>query len=502
MTIIFKNVGFEWPNGNSVFHNLNLNFESQLYGLVGPNGIGKTTLGRLLSGELHPTEGLIEAGQEKISYFEQSEIPSSRSLLEYLSDTAVFEEPLLLSFLRNLDFEQSCSSLSGGEWARVRLVKAAGSGASFIVLDEPTNHMDEEGREAIHDFLNFYHGGVLVISHDRRLLERVDKMLELSVHGVAQFSGGWSEYVQWRNKERETLFNNLEQARKKRRESELKRREMMEKQEKRNREGKRKASKGGAPKIILGGLKRAAQGTLGKIDQTTNERLESAVGEAWQAYQELKIDPVMFARMPQVHLPQGKLVLQAQDFNFRFAAAEKDLWKEDLNFSYQGPVRVSIQGANGSGKSTLLNLMNGYELPGEARGKLALGAVDVGFLDQRYSLLDQEKSILKNIQNSSELNEVELRNFLAMFLFPGDRVWQKVSELSGGEKLRVALAKVLLSTPPVNVLILDEPTNNLDMSNIEFLENLLKQYQGALIIVSHDQEFLEKLRTDAISLKS
>lgn len=498
MTIIFKNVGFEWPNGKSIFTRLNLSLESNTYGLVGPNGIGKTTLARLLSGELFPTEGEILSGKESVYYFEQDEGPENISIMEYLASASVFEEPLYLSFLKDLPFDQQCSSLSGGEWSRVRLVKAAGSGASFIILDEPTNHMDQEGRKAVHDFVEFYSGGILIISHDRELLEKVDQVLELSSHGLSLYSGRWSDYLEWRDIERESLQHDLEIAKKKRIASELERREKLGKQSKRQREGKKRAKKGGMPRIILGGMKRRAQATMGKLDKSTTEKLDGAVKEAWEAYQKLKVDPVMFAELPQINLPHGKLVMEADKFNFRFKGAEKNLWKENLNFLAKGACRVGILGSNGSGKSTLLQLMNGKDLEGETTGTLTLGAVEARFLDQDYSLLDKEKSIMENVQKKSDMNDVELRNFLAMFLFPGEAVYQKVSQLSGGEKLRAALAGVLLASPPANVLILDEPTNNLDIPNIEFLESLLREYQGALIVVSHDKEFVDNLELDQI----
>lgn len=498
MTIVFKNVGFEWPNGNSVFNQLNFSLEQKIYGLVGPNGVGKTTLARMLYGELGPTEGSILRNSLVVHYFEQDQAAPDISIAEYLADTSAFEDPFLLSFMKDLSFEQVCSSLSGGEWARVRLVKVAASGATFIILDEPTNHMDEEGRQSIHDFLSFYTGGVLIISHDRELLEKVDKILELSLHGLSVFSGGWSDYVLWRNRERESLQHDLELAKKKRAQSELERREKLEKQEKRQREGKKKALRGGAPKIILGGLKRRAQNTMGKLDKSSMNKMNEAVGEAWDAFQRLKVDPIMFAQLPEVYLPQGKLLLEAREFNFCFEGAEKSLWKNDLNFAFNGPVRLAVKGMNGSGKSTLLQLLNNRKISGNMTGKLTLGSVNVGFLDQDYSLLNFETSILSNIQDSSSIGEKELRNFLAMFLFTGEKVHQKIGELSGGERLRAALAKVLLAEPPSNVLILDEPTNNLDMGNIEFLESLLRQYKGALIIVSHDKEFLNEIQLDHI----
>lgn len=497
MTIVFNNVGFEWPDGQQIFKSINFSLESKIYGLIGPNGVGKTTLANLLLGELDPTSGTIAKGSEIVHIFQQKETPPDISIAEYLMETNAFEESLLLSFLKNLSLEQSCSSLSGGEWARVRLVKTAAAGASFIILDEPTNHMDREGREVIQEFLNFFTGGVLIISHDREILERVDRIIELSNQGLSIFTGGWGEYSVWRERERDKLGHDLEEAKKRRTSSIEERQEKIEKQQKRQAQGRKLGLSGSLPRILVGGRKRRAQQTMGDIDKNTMERLNEAVNDAWDAYQKLKIDPVMFANLPQVEIPQGKLIAEAQDFNFHFEGQE-DLWSNDLSFAFHGPARVAITGANGSGKSTLLQLFLGKTLSGEARGSLSFGSVIVGLIDQNYSVLNHEESVFDNVRAVTQISDKDLRNALAMFLFQGERVSQKVSELSGGEKLRASLAKVLLSEPIPQVLILDEPTNNLDMPNIEFLESLLLEFNGALIVVSHDSVFLENLELTGI----
>ncbi|WPU66620.1 ATP-binding cassette domain-containing protein [Peredibacter starrii] len=492
MTIVFNNVGFEWPDGQQIFKSINFSLETKIYGLIGPNGVGKTTLANLLLGDLDPTSGTISKGSEVVHIFHQKETPPEISLSEYLMETNAFEESLLLSFLKNLSLEQTCSSLSGGEWARVRLVKTAASGASFIILDEPTNHMDREGRDVIQEFLNFFNGGVLIISHDREILERVDKIIELSNQGLSLFSGGWGEYSIWRERERDKLGHDLEEAKKRKAASIEERQEKVEKQQKRLAQGKKMGNSGSLPRILAGGRKRRAQQTMGDIDKNTMERLNEAVNDAWDAFQKLKVDPVMFANLPQVEIPQGKLIVEARDFNFHFDGQE-DLWSNDLSFTFHGPARLAITGANGSGKSTLLQLFLGKNLPGEKRGSLGFGSVEVGLIDQHYSVLNHDESVFDNVRSVTQMSDKDLRNALAMFLFQGERVSQKVSELSGGEKLRASLAKVLLSEPVPQVLIMDEPTNNLDMPNIEFLESLLLEFNGALIVVSHDHVFLENL---------
>ncbi len=491
MTITFQNVGFEWPDGKKIFENLNLSLDQEMYGLVGPNGIGKTTFAALVAQKILPTSGHIQFRDKNIFLFSQYEKAESLSVAEYLLESAIYEDARLLSFLNDIPFEKQCHELSGGQWTRVRFSKVLSGRSDFIILDEPTNHLDIEGRRLIGEMISLYRGGMLIISHDRSLLNRVDKIIELSSHGISLFSGGWDEYYVWREKEREQLHKNLESAKKNRAAEKRNHSEKIESQVKRQNRGQKNAEKGGIPKILLGKRKRDAQETMGKIDQSSAKKMDEAVKEAHVAYQNLKVDSVMFPYLPQVHLPQGKIIFEARDFNFKYSREDSPLWKENLNFIIQGSGRVAITGSNGSGKTTLLNLFNERPLAGEKIGLLKKGNVNLGFLDQHYSGLNHNQSIIENVREMSSLSDIEIRNFLAMFLFKSESVYQKVSTLSGGEKLRVSLAKILLATPHIDGLVLDEPTNNLDLVNIEFLERFLKEFQGALIVVSHDHTFLE-----------
>jgi len=500
MSIVFRSVGFEWPNGNQIFKNLNLSLNHRVYGLVGPNGVGKTTLAKLISGELEATEGSILNSEARVFYFHQIEERNPQTLKDYWGESAI-HDPLQTSLVTGLDFGRSCRSLSGGEWTRLRLAKAVGSQAQFIILDEPTNHLDRDGRQAIQRFLSEFQGGILLISHDRELLEACDEILELTPQGLQIFGGNYTDYVIARDRERGRLETLLEIARKKRSDVEKARIEKLDQQAKRQRRGQKEADRGGIPRIARGALKRRAQVTWGRIDSSTFEDVHLAVSEAWAAYQHLKVDPVMYSRLPDVELPQGKTLIEAPGFNFRFAGQDHDLWSRDLTFSFRGPRRVAIRGSNGAGKSTLLRLLRGDEFSGSRRGELRRGPVQAAFLDQEFQDLNPHASVFENVRDSTPREEPELWNLLAMFLFKGEKGHQIFSSLSGGERLRTALAKVMLASPPANALFLDEPTNNLDLHNIEFLEDLLRSYKGALVVVSHDSKFLDQLElTDEIVL--
>jgi ATPase subunit of ABC transporter with duplicated ATPase domains len=302
---------------------------------------------------------------------------------------------------------------------------------------------------------------------------------------LSKFGGGWPAYAAAKQRERERLAAALDLAKRERDAALADRASAMARQEKSNRRGASSAAKGGAPKILLVARKSRAQGTSGKVDSATLARSESAVRQAHEALHEMKVDPIMYADLISEGIPAQKLVAEALGFNIRF----RDwIYASDRNFCWRGNVRVALRGANGSGKSTLLKALLGGTF--ETRGELRLGNLVTVCLDQRGSSLDDSKSVFENVRDASSASESEIRNGLARFLFAREAVFQKVGELSGGERLRAALARGLLSTHKPELLLLDEPTNNLDLTNIAFLEQVISNFRGALIVISHDDEFL------------
>jgi ATPase subunit of ABC transporter with duplicated ATPase domains len=480
--ITVRGVSFELPNGRELFNNLNFSLDSQITALVGPNGGGKTTLARLLAGELEPTEGTIRRNGA-LTFFPQRMEPESIPVDEFLTLDYGWSA-LGETLLEGINRQQLCTTLSGGQWMRVRLARTLED--QFLILDEPTNDLDRSGRTAVLQFLREREGGVLLISHDRECLELCKDVLELSNRGLSKFGGGWSDYIEQREREREGLTQALEQAKRERDRAISGRNEQRARQEKRNSRGAKAAAQGGQAKILLGTRKRKAQATTGKLDAATLDRANIAVRETFDAWNELKIDPVMYADLMGDELPSQQLVAEASGFNIRF---HQWIYQEDLNFSWRGNVRIALKGGNGSGKSTLLKAILGTEF--ETRGELRRGGLISLYVDQRCASLEGEKSIFENVRDSATLTESEIRNGLAKFLFQKESVFQKVKELSGGERLRAALAKGFLSQERPQLLVLDEPTNNLDLSNVEFLENLVREFRGALIVISHDSIFLE-----------
>ncbi|TGN04019.1 ATP-binding cassette domain-containing protein [Leptospira dzoumogneensis] len=481
-SIVANDVSFEFSDGRILFQNLHFSIGQERTALVGPNGIGKTYLAKLIVGEIETSKGKISRNSA-LSYVPQREKPERITVEEFLQNYSwsLLGEKLLTG----IDRKNFCDQLSGGEWMRVRLAEKLED--QFLILDEPTNDLDQESKKVLIRFLKEYEYGFLLISHDRECLKLCETILELSNLGLNKYGGGWNSYEETKERERKNSLAALEKARRDRDAAQAKRIEQIERQEKRNRKGVKSAAKGGTPKILLGARKRNAQTTSGKLNSSSLEKANEKILEVYEAMDRLKIDPIMYADLSGKAIPSQKLVAEAKDLNIRF---QDWIYEKDLNFSWKGNIRIAIKGGNGSGKSTLLQaLLGGKGL--ETKGSLTLGKLNTLYIDQRCNQLDDSKSIFENVRDVSTLDESEIRNGLAKFLFFKDTVFQKVRTLSGGERLRAALARGLLSTEKPELLLLDEPTNNLDLENIEFLENLIREFKAAVLIVSHDELFLE-----------
>lgn len=478
--VIARGVSYELPNGRELFQNLDFSLGSGLAALVGPNGIGKSCLAKLIAGELEPAGGVMRRNGS-IRLFPQRLLPPPVTVAGFLVD---YEWSLVgESLLEDIDADALCTTLSGGQWMRVRLAGALSE--DFLILDEPTNDLDRDGRQAIIRFLKERRNNVLLISHDRECLQQCTQIFELSNRGLTKFGGRWSAYTQARHSERERLSSALETAKRERDAVSAARAAQRSQQEKRNRRGCESAARGGAPKILLGARKRRAQATTGKIDTTTLQRTDDAVRAAHEALGNLKLEPLMYADLIGREMPAQKLVAEAREFNIRFCDW---IYRRDLDFSWRGPVRVALRGANGSGKSTLVKAVLGDA--SETRGELRRGDLVALHLDQRCSVLEDNMNVFENVRAVTSASDSEIRTGLARFLFAKETVFHPVRTLSGGERLRATLARGFLGTQLPELLVLDEPTNNLDLANVEFLESIVSDFRGALIVISHDEQFL------------
>lgn len=496
ISIAAKAVSFLLPTGEPIFSDISMALTHQTYGLVGDNGIGKSTFAKALAGTVDCAGEILRSG-EVIYVPQEEERPTDKTSSEYLASLweSLFADPAVWGpLLEGVPLDVPLLQLSGGEWTRLRIAKYLSYPSHLLILDEPTNSLDQHSREIIYNFVARYSsGGLLVISHDRQLLNNVDHILEMSNQGLTVYGGNYNFYEDEKSAERDRQEQSLNQARRQKEKVFRESHEKQQNQEKRSRQGQKQNDKGGTPKLLAGRNKRRAQNTLGKIKGQEQKRAACAQEEFKTIWSEAKVENPIQLFLPDLKLPNSKKIFEIQKGNIAFSGSDIPLWTDSISYILRGPEKLAIQGANGSGKSSLIKALTGEIPKDQLLGDWSLGDIHFAILDQEYQLLNPELSVIENIQESSSLPLSEIRNQLAHFQFTAEKVHQKIKSLSGGEKLKVSLAKILLIRPLPEVIILDEPTNNLDINSVKVLEESFRQYKGAMIVVSHDPDFLKNI---------
>ncbi|CAM3888287.1 ATPase subunit of ABC transporter with duplicated ATPase domains [Kerstersia gyiorum] len=514
--LALEGVSYVLPDGRTLFSGLSEHFDRRATGLVGRNGIGKSVLARLLSGQLQPSAGrCVMSG--KVHYLAQQLLPAPEATVAGLtgvqarldalarieagsSATADFEilgdawdirqrlhDELARSGLGYLDETVAVSRLSGGEAMRLALIGAMLSEADFLVLDEPTNHLDGHTRQVLLEQLQRWPRGLLVLSHDRRLLDTMDRIVELSSLGVRSYGGNYTFYAQCKARERENAIERLEQRKLERQRDEQMLREQRERQEKRQARGNRQGREANQAKILLDRQKERSQGSAGKLRRWQAEASELAARRVIEAAREVaeEAEIVMHAPVGASHAPRCVATLEEVVLPYVQGAAGR------LSLQVAGQQRIGVVGPNGCGKSTLLKVLAGLLAPVAGRCHVSVPAV---YLDQGLADLAPERSVLVQMRElNRSLPEGELRMRLAHLGLDAQAVIRPSGRLSGGERLKAALARVMYADVPPQLLLLDEPNNHLDLPSIQALESLLQAYAGALVVVSHDEAFLDQL---------
>ncbi|MEU0137584.1 ATP-binding cassette domain-containing protein [Streptomyces sp. NPDC006296] len=505
-------LSFRWPDGTEVFEGLSLSVGRGRTGLVGTNGSGKSTLLRLLAGLLEPSAGSVTVGGH-LAHLPQDltldtdlrvedalGITARRAALraieagdvadghfETVGDDWDVEERALATLgslgLTGLGLDRTVGRMSGGETVLLRLAALLMERPDVLLLDEPTNNLDVFARRRLYEAVESWRSGVLVVvSHDRDLLERMDRIADLRSGAVSWYGGGWSAYEEALAAQQEAAGRMVRSA-----ESDVRRqkREWEEAQIKiarRQRHNKKLDGQRRAPRIVAGAHKRSSQEAAGKLRGLHEDRLQEARERLDTASEAVRDDAEIRVRLPRTAVPAGRTVLSAHGLRPRFGSLR------DGVLQVRGPERIALIGRNGAGKTTLLRTLTGELAPesGEART-----FVPLRFLPQRLDVLDDGLSVAANVARAAPgITDNEIRSQLARFLFKGARAEQPAGTLSGGERFRAALAATLLAAPAPQLLMLDEPTNNLDLASVRQLTGALASYEGALMIAGHDLAFL------------
>ncbi len=509
---VCRQLSFSWPSGEPVLTDLDCAFGAGFTGVVGANGTGKSTLIRILAGVLEPSRGQVSR-PDRIGYLPQDLVlDADRSVASVLG-----VEPVLAALARadagagrpedfeligddwdleervqaeldgfgftGLGLHRPIGTLSGGQVVLLALAGHFLARPDALLLDEPTNNLDQDARQRLSAAVRRWPGPVVAVSHDRDLLELCDQIAELRGSTVTVHGGRYSDYVEAVASEQEAAARAVRTA-----EADLKRqqRELVEARtriDRRSRYGKQSAEKSNLPKIIAGAMQRKAEVSAGKL----RGRLEADVADARRqletAEERVRDDDRVRVDLSATAVPTGRDVLTTDGLVLRNGVT--------VDLHLRGPERLALTGGNGTGKTTLIDTITGAVAP--AAGT-AVCHVPSRLLPQRLQVLDADRPVLASVSAlAPTADDNLLRARLARFLLGADIITRPAGTLSGGELFRATLAALLLAEPPVQLLILDEPTNNLDLDTVAALTSALRQYRGALLVASHDRPFLDDL---------
>jgi ATPase subunit of ABC transporter with duplicated ATPase domains len=521
--IVCSNLSFSWPDDTPVFQDLSFTVGGGRTGLVAPNGAGKSTLLNLIAGGHRPAGGTVSV-QGTLGHLPQT-LPlvgdltvaevlgvapvinalnaiesgdASEENFTVIGDDWDIEERSRAELdrlgLGDVSLTRCLRTLSGGQIVSLGLAAELLKRPDVLLLDEPTNNLDLDARRRLYAVLEDWRGCLLLVSHDRALLDRMDRIAELD-RGEVRFHGGnFTAYEEAVRAEREVAEKNVRTAEQEVRREKREMQQARERAERRVGNAARTLKSAGLPKIVAGARQRRAQESAGRANETHAARVSGARARLDEASRALRDEQEITLELPGTNVPAGRTVFHGERMQVRYG--ERPVFAgEGVDLVVRGPERIALTGPNGSGKSTLLRLISGALAPDGGQARRADGRV--AYLSQRLDLLGPDRTVAENLAASAPgMSEAQRMHLLARFLFRGSRIHLPVGALSGGERLRATLACVLFAEPAPQLLLLDEPTNNLDLVSIGRLETALGAYEGAFVVVSHDERFLAEIEVD------
>lgn len=513
-------VAFSWADGTPVFANLSFAFGPSRIGMVAPNGAGKSTLLRLLAGELQASAGQLEI-HGSVAYLPQDPALDAQASVaaalgvesrlraldaivagrgepddfELLDGDWDLRERVTATLARlgleKVSLQRHLANLSGGEAMSLALAARLLQRPDILLLDEPTNHLDRDARRRLREALADWPGCLVVTSHDRELLDGMDQIARLEPSELRLYGGGFDAYRSAAETERQAAEQRVRNLRGEVDREKRERQQARERAERRAGNASRNSSSAGLPRIVAGNRERAAQVSAGKAEGVHSQRLDRVRSQLQEATRSL--DETMLAdfSLPATRVAQDRLLFVGE--SLRVQVGDRVLFDgTGISLTIRGPERIALTGANGVGKTALLRILAGKLSP--QAGTIRRGPGRVAWLSQRLELLDPGRSLMENFADLLPgMPAPERANLLARLGFRGSRMQLRAGALSGGERLRAVLACVLHADPPPQLLLLDEPTNNLDLESVEQLEQSLRGYEGAMVVVSHDDSFLRTI---------
>ena len=557
MSISIQQISYIHPDKEVLFSDLNFAIsKGQKLGLVGNNGCGKSTLLQIIAGQLSPSSGVIVRPDElyyipqHFGQYDSLTIAQAlrierkqQALHAILSGDASNENFVVLDDDWNIE-ERSIATLdlwglgqftlsypmnllSGGEKTRVFLAGMDIHHPPVILMDEPTNHLDSSGRQRLYDWVEKCRSTLLVVSHDRTLLNLLPEICELEKHQINYYGGNYEFYKEQKTLMQEALQQRIEEKEKALRIARKVARETAERRDKQNVRGEKNNIKKGVPRIVLNALQGKSEKSTSKLNSAHQEKAEKLTDERNQLRGSLSPTATLKTDFNSSSLHTGKILVTAKEINFGYYSHsinshiqmnneanladtgnhpspdsndiqdnsdfKQQLWQTPISFQLKSGDRLRIEGANGSGKTTLLKLITGQLRPQE--GNLTRMEFTYVYLNQEYSIIDNRNSILEQAYafNNRNLPEHEIKTILNRYLFPASEWDKSCRKLSGGEKMRLAFCCLMISNNTPDMFILDEPTNNLDIQSIEIITATIKNYTGTVIVISHDDYFIQEI---------
>ncbi len=523
--IILNNITFHLPQTSVKFNNINLAFEELKYGIVGDNGVGKTTFLKLVLGDLVPDSGIIQrpcnvinvpqshtAIDDQATISDALHVTPMLAALDRINNGSTNErdfdimadfwdisnriEIALAAFnLWPIDLTKLFHQLSGGQKTKVLLAKSLIFNSDFVLFDEPTNNLDTNSRIILYDYIENSPKGMLLVSHDRTLLNKCDQIVEITTKGIDIYGGNYDFYSEQKAIKLKALEQELQAQKeilKKAKQTIQTRMERHQQNEAKGRKGKiaQIKAKGSYDKIAFKTQQGRSEKTNRRIRTQATRKLETINTALSTAHAKLEVHEKVDVCLAGTEVPNNKTVVKIENLNFSYDMQHPLI--KDFNLHLTGPNRTAIIGSNGCGKSTLIKLIRGYLVPNS--GEITIGVDNVAYLDQSINFLDDNLSIIDNfLKLNPDSKPFDAYSALARFNFRNIDAEKCVKDLSGGGRIRAGLAICLMSIHPPQLIILDEPTNHLDITTIQAIEKALKLYQGAIIAVSHDREFLNNI---------
>lgn len=524
--LILQNISYKHNNKELLFDNISFTVNNHdKIALIGNNGAGKSTLLKIIAGELEPLNGELKLNSEPyyipqifgqyndLSIAEALRISDKLNAFKEILDGNVTEENLnilnddwtieercnnALSYwkLEVLDLTQKMNTLSGGQKTKIFLAGILIHQPELVLMDEPSNHLDADSRKLLYDFIASTTSTLLIVSHDRSLLNTLNTVYELSKHGIAVYGGNYDFYTEQKQIEINALNQDLHAKEKALRKAREKERETLERQQKLDARGKKKQEKSGVARIMMNTLRNNAENSGSKLKGVHAEKIDGISQELRELRSSVPDIDQMKIGFDNSALHKGKILFSTNEINFKYK--EQLLWEKNLNIEITSGNRIAVKGTNGSGKTTLIKIILGKLDP--QIGTVYRAENKSVYIDQDYSLIQNELKVYDQAQyfNNSGLEEHDIKMRLNRFLF-SKQDWDKPCfALSGGEKMRLMLCCLTINNESPDLIVLDEPTNNLDIQNIEILTKAINEYQGSLVVVSHDEYFLEQIKIEQV----